>query len=85
MIRWSDPFPLQIGAEQTNSWHGRPLTAEILGRGSKKKKKKKAYIGEFHVWAARSEDVETRLYIILKLYFGFTYRVRLQGFVAIFQ
>ena len=79
-IRWSDPFPLQIGVEQTNSWHGWQLTAEILGQGSKK-----AYIGEFHVWAACSEDVEMRLFIILKLYFGFTDRVHLQGFFASFQ
>ena len=79
-IHQSDPFPLQIGMEQPNSWHGRLLTAEILGQGSKK-----TYIGEFHVWAACSEDVETRLFIILKLYFGFTYWVCLQGFFASFQ
>ena len=69
----SVPFPLQIGTEQMNSWHGQPLTAEILGRGSKK-----AYIGEFHVWAACSEDVEMGLFIILKLYFGLTYQVSFQ-------
>ena len=51
-IRRSDPFPLQTGAVHMNSWHCRPLTMEILGRGSKN-----AYIGEFHVWASRSRVV----------------------------
>ena len=62
-IRRSDPFPLQTGAEQVNSWHRQPFTTEILGVGLKN-----AYIGEPHVWESRSGEVGQ---IVSELFYWF--------------
>ena len=81
-IQRSNPFPLQTGAEQVNSWHQRPFTTEILGVGLKN-----AYIGEPHVWESRSGEVGQ---IVSELFYWFNIpssfsEVLFQEFLAILQ